>query len=521
MVLSAFSLLLGLTGLLLLWAWGRPASPGHLPPGPWPLPLLGNILQIHHKGFLQSFQRLREKHGDVFTVYLGSRPVVVLCGYQAVREALVEQAEAFSGRGPIAITDAIFQGTGVVFANGKPWKVLRRFCLATMKDLGMGRRSMEQRIKEEARCLVEELRKSQEAYLDPTSLFNAVTANVICSMVFGERFDYQDPAFLRLLRLLNETFILLSSFYSQVFELLSGILKHLPGPHARVDRIIQELKDFITKNIEKHRETLDPSCPQDFIDSFLLRMDKERFLPQSEFHHKNLVHTVLSLFFAGTESSSTTLRYGLLLFLKHPDVTEKVQAEIDRVIGPKRLPALEDRAKMPYTDAVIHEIQRYSDLTPIGVPHSVIKDTHFRGYHLVKGTAVYPIMSSVLHDPHHFEKPDVFYPGHFLDAEGNFRKREAFVPFSMGKRICLGESLARSELFLFFTSMLQNFSLGCPKAPEDIDLTPQVNGIGKLPPVFQLRFLPRQREDEGTQSPSPLQASELPLPTGSCEKSCL
>lgn len=248
---------------------------------------------------------------------------------------------------------------------------------------------------------------------------------------------------------------------------------------------------------------------------------QEHFLPQSEFHHKNLVHTVLSLFFAGTESSSTTLRYGLLLFLKHPEVTEKVQAEIDRVIGPQRLPALEDRAKMPYTDAVIHEIQRYSDLTPIGVPHSVIKDTHFRGYHLVKGTAVYPIMSSVLHDPHHFEKPDVFYPGHFLDAEGNFRKREAFVPFSMGKRICLGESLARSELFLFFTSMLQNFSLGCPKAPEDIDLTPRVNGLGKLPPVFQLRFLPRQREKEGTQSPPPLQASEPPLSTGSCGKSRL
>uniref|UniRef100_A0A5F9CU18 unspecific monooxygenase n=1 Tax=Oryctolagus cuniculus TaxID=9986 RepID=A0A5F9CU18_RABIT len=387
MEFSLLLLLAFLAGLLLLLFRGHPKAHGRLPPGPSPLPVLGNLLQMDRKGLLRSFLRLREKYGDVFTVYLGSRPVVVLCGTDAIREALVDQAEAFSGRGKIAVVDPIFQGYGVIFANGERWRALRRFSLATMRDFGMGKRSVEERIQEEARCLVEELRKSKGALLDNTLLFHSITSNIICSIVFGKRFDYKDPVFLRLLDLFFQSFSLISSFSSQVFELLSGILKHLPGPHARVDRIIQELKDFITKNIEKHRETLDPSCPQDFIDSFLLRMDKERFLPQSEFHHKNLVHTVLSLFFAGTESSSTTLRYGLLLFLKHPDVTEKVQAEIDRVIGPKRLPALEDRAKMPYTDAVIHEIQRYSDLTPIGVPHSVIKDTHFRGYHLVKENA--------------------------------------------------------------------------------------------------------------------------------------
>ncbi|XP_047384158.1 cytochrome P450 2B4-like [Sciurus carolinensis] len=499
MVLSSFPLFIVLISLFLLWIWGRPNSKGRLPPGPWPLPFLGNILQIDSKGFLKTFKELREKYGDVFTVHLGPRPVIILCGYEAIREALVHQAETFSGRGLIAITDSIFQGTGVSFANGKSWKVLQRFCLTTMKDFGMGKRSIEERIKEEAQNLVEELWKSQGTYLDPTLLFHSVTANIICSIIFDERFNYQDPKFLRLLSLLNQAFTILSSFYSQVFELLSGILKHFPGPHTHLCRIIQELKDFITENIERHQETLDPSAPRDFIDSFLLRMDKERFVPESEFHYKNLVHTVLSLFFAGTETSSTTLRYALLLLLKHPDVLEEVQAEIDRVVGSKRLPALEDRAKMPYTDAVIHEIQRYSDLVPIGIPHSVIQDTNFRGYHLPKNTTVYPVMNSVLHDPRHFEKPDTFYPGHFLDAKGNFRKREAFIPFSMGKRICLGESLARSELFLFLTSMLQSFSLGCPKAPEDIDLTPQVNGLGKSPPVFQLCFLPRHREKEEMQ----------------------
>uniref|UniRef100_A0A8D2DM92 Unspecific monooxygenase n=1 Tax=Sciurus vulgaris TaxID=55149 RepID=A0A8D2DM92_SCIVU len=478
MVLSSFPLFIVLISLFLLWIWGRPNSKGRLPPGPWPLPFLGNILQIDPKGFLNEIwtlcPQLREKYGDIFTVHLGPRPVIILLPN---------------------ITFVPHQ-PGVSFASGKSWKVLQRFCLTTMKDFGMGKRSIEERIKEEAQNLVEELRKSQGTYLDPTLLFHSVTANIICSIIFGERFNYQDPKFLRLLSLLNQTFTILSSFYSQVFELLSGILKHFPGPHTHLCRIIQELKDFITENIERHQETLDPSAPRDFIDSFLLRMDKAR---PSEFHHKNLVHTVLSLFFAGTETSSTTLRYALLLLLKHPEVLEEVQAEIDRVIGSKRLPALEDRAKMPYTDAVIHEIQRYSDLTPIGIPHSVIQDTNFRGYHLPQSHLTNGHMDLLNLIPSQNTTPDTFYPGHFLDAKGNFRKREAFIPFSMGKRICLGESLARSELFLFLTSMLQSFSLGCPKAPEDIDLTPLVNGLGKLPPVFQLCFLPRHREKEEMQ----------------------
>uniref|UniRef100_A0A2K5W4H1 Cytochrome P450 family 2 subfamily B member 6 n=1 Tax=Macaca fascicularis TaxID=9541 RepID=A0A2K5W4H1_MACFA len=446
---------------------------------------------MDRRGLLRSFLRFREKYGDVFTVYLGPRPVVMLCGVEAIREALVDNAEAFSGRGKIAITDPVFQGYGVVFANGNRWKVLRRFSLTTMRDFGMGKRSVEERIQEEAQCLIEELRKSKGALVDPTFLFHSITANIICSIVFGKRFHYQDQEFLKILNLFYHTFSLASSMFGQLFELLSGFLKYFPGAHRQVYKNLQEINAYIGHS-RAARETgvftarlqPPPLCPS-------LLWTQEKSNPHSEFSHRNLIINTLSLFFAGTETTSTTLRYGFLLMLKYPHVAERIYKEIEQVIGPHRPPALDDRAKMPYTEAVIHEIQRFADLLPMGVPHIVTQQTSFRGYIIPKDTEVFPLLSTALHDPHYFEKPDTFNPDHFLDANGALKKNEAFIPFSLGRRMCLGEGIARNELFLFFTTILQNFSVASPVAPEDIDLTPQESGVGKIPPTYQIRFLPR------------------------------
>ncbi|XP_032747894.1 cytochrome P450 2B15 [Rattus rattus] len=492
MELSVFLLLTFTVGfLLLLVSQNQPKTHGHLPPGPPPLPFLGNLLQMNRRGLLRSFMQLQEKYGDVFTVHLGTRPVVMLCGTDTIREALVDQAEAFSGRGTVAVLHPVVQGYGLIFANGERWKILRRFSLVTMRHFGMGKRSVEERIKEEAQCLVEELKKYKGALLNPTSFFQSIAANIICSIVFGERFDYKDHQFLRLLDLIYQTFALMCSLSSQVFELFSGFLKYFPGVHKQISKNLQEILNYIDHSVEKHRATLDPNAPRDFIDTYLLRMEKEKSNHHTEFHHQNLVISVLSLFFAGTETTSTTLRYSFLIMLKYPRVAEKVQKEIDQVIGSHRLPTLDDRTKMPYTDAVIHEIQRFADLAPIGLPHRVTKDTMFRGYLLPKNTEVYPILSSALHDPQYFDHPDTFNPEHFLDANGTLKKSEAFLPFSTGKRICLGEGIARNELFIFFTAILQNFSLASAVAPEDIDLTPINSGISKIPSPYQIHFLSR------------------------------
>ncbi|XP_065276794.1 cytochrome P450 2G1-like isoform X3 [Emys orbicularis] len=431
---GAITIFLGIyvSCLFVISAWRKQSRYRNLPPGPTPLPLIGNFLQMKVGETLKSLEKLSEKYGPVFTVYFGSKPIVVLCGHEAVKEALVDQAEEFSGRAHIPTVEKNFHGFGVVFANGERWRQLRRFSLTVLRNFGMGKKSIEERIQEEAQFLLESFRNTKAEPFDPTFFLSRAVSNVICSIVFGDRFDYEDKEFLSLLQMMNESFREISTSWSQ-----------------------------------------------------------EKQNPSSEFNTKNLELTTLNLFFAGTETVSSTLRYGFLLLMKHPEVLGKMHEEIDRVIGQSRVPAIEDRSQMPYTDAVIHEIQRVSDLIPMDLPHIVTRDTQFRGYTIPQGTEIYPMLSTVLRDPSKFKTPESFNPGNFLEETGRFRRNDAFVPFSSGKRICLGEALARMELFLFFTTILQRFTLKPLMAPEDIDTKPLESGFAKIPPFYQLCVVPR------------------------------
>ncbi|XP_078517155.1 cytochrome P450 2G1-like isoform X2 [Lissotriton helveticus] len=476
---------------IFLLSWRRKNTCNNLPPGPYPFPFIGNALQLSGGEVVQILQRLSKTYGPVFTVYMGSRRVVVLWGYEAVKEALVDQAEEFSGRGKLPSNDGVFQGCGIIFSNGEHWKQLRRFSLMTLRNFGMGKRSIEKRIKEEVQCLLEVLRNSKEMPFDPTSILSQAVSNVICSITFGKRFDYEDEKFHKLLHMMNETFIHMSSFWGQLQDVLPNVMRYIPGPHHNVQKLLENLLQFISERVKISQESLDASFPGDFIECFLIKMDQEKGNPESYFNTKNLLTTVLNLFFAGTETVSTTLRFAFLLLLKHPEITEKLHKEIDCTIGRDRFPNAEDRSKMPFTEAVIHEIQRIANVIPMNVPHSVTKDTQFRGHLIPKGTDVFPVLWSVLQDPSQFSDPAEFNPQHFLDEKGWFKKRDAFMPFSAGKRICLGDGLARMELFLFLTSILQNFRLNSPVAPKEIDVSPKATGFANVPRSYQLSFIAR------------------------------
>ncbi|XP_067319269.1 cytochrome P450 2C19-like [Anolis sagrei] len=489
---STVLLVICLSCLLLSAIWKSQANKrGKMPPGPTPLPLIGNALQLKTNHLDLTLCKLRKSYGPIFTLYFGVKPVVVLHGYEAVKEALIDRADEFAARGRIPPMDKYFQGKGIIFNNGEGWKQLRRFALTTLRNFGMGKKSIEERIQEEAQYLLEQFRGTKEQPFDPTFLLNCATSNIICSVVFGKHYDYDDKQFLSIMALMHENFEILNSPWGQLAVLFPSFMDLIPGPHQRVWKNFGKGRAFVMEEVEAHRETLDPASPRDFIDCFYIKMDQEKDNEASEFTIENLLMSAINLFGAGTETTSTTLRYGLLILQKYPEIEEKVQEEIDRVVSRSRAPCMADRGQMPYTDAVIHEIQRFISLIPLSLPHSVNKDTLFRGYTIPKGTTVFPLLTSVLHDDKEFPNPTKFDPHHFLNKDGTFRKSAYFMPFSAGKRICAGEGLARMELFLFLTSILQSFKLKPLIDPQDIDLKPHLSSIGNVPQHYRLCVVPR------------------------------
>ncbi|XP_069918297.1 cytochrome P450 2F5 isoform X6 [Oryctolagus cuniculus] len=391
---------------------------------------------------------------------------------------------------------------GILFSNGQRWRTLRNFTLGALKEFGVGTRTIEERVLEEAVCLLDEFQATAGAPLNPRQLLDNAVANVICSVVFGHRYGYTDPEFRRLLDLFHDNFrimssrwgeVILGSASAQIYNIFPSLLDWIPGPHHRIFGNFTELRVFISEQIQRHRQTRQPEVARDFIDCFLAQMDKvqEQQDPESHFQRETLVMTTHNLFFGGTETTSTTLRYGLLILVKYPEVAAKVQAELDAVVGRAHAPRLEDRARLPYTNAVLHEIQRFISVLPLGLPRALTRDAHLHGHFLPKGTFVIPLLASSHRDPTQFKDPDCFNPTNFLDDKGEFQSNDAFMPFALGKRMCLGAGLARSEIFLFLTAILQRFHLLPVGSPANIDLTPQCTGLGNVPPVFQLRLVAR------------------------------
>ncbi|KAI4879224.1 hypothetical protein NFI96_005822 [Prochilodus magdalenae] len=478
------ALLGALLTLLLLEIFRLNSSRSRYPPGPTPLPFVGNVhllmknpmALVRSGGIYQTpdsetptllypkaagpVNLLRplqmETYGEMSSIYVGREPMVVLNNLQIVKEAFVQNGAVFSGRPYVPLIHWITNGYGIVMAPyGHSWRQQRRFALHTLRDFGLGKKSVEERVAEEAHYLVKKMLKQEgKAFYPIHPIMNAVS-NIICSIIFGDRFEYDNKRFAKLLEIINENIRLAGSPVGQIFNLVPFI-KHFPGPQQKVWHNANCLFGFIREVMEEHKETLDPENLRDFIDAYLLEMTKQESKEDSTFHEDNMIMSTADIFIAGTDTTATTLRWSLIFMMDHPDVQERCHEEIVRGLGFDCSPCMDDRARLPYTFATIHEIQRCANIVPLGVVHSTTQPATLHGYHLPTGTQILSNLTAIMTDKDHWKHPDTFNPENFLDEKGQFcKKNDVFLPFSLGPRVCLGESLAKTELFIFFTSLLQ------------------------------------------------------------------
>ncbi|XP_060539019.1 cytochrome P450 2J2-like [Pantherophis guttatus] len=459
------------------------------PPGPLPLPLIGISWRTGFRLTPDLLIQLAKRYGNIYTLLAWNLPVIVLSGYKVVKLGLINHSDDFSERVETPFLRALSKGKGIILSNGHTWKQQRRFGLLTMRKLGVGKTGIENQIQDEASQLVEIFADANGQPLDPLLSVTNAFFNVIAVLVFGYRFSLEEENFQKLTKGLIFGTRFVGSFFHVLYEVFPWLMRHIPGPHQKTLSHIKFIYDLAKEEIEKHKENQSLHEPRDFIDYYLLQLKRSKDDPSNTYDEDNLAECIVDFFIAGTETSATSLQWALLFITNHPDVQDEVYKEIQNICS-SGLICYQDRKKLPYTNAVIHEIQRIYYVLSFGIARRCRKDMNMLGFYIPKGSIIVPDLRSVLLDPMQWETPDKFNPNHFLDKDGNFVAREEFLPFGAGARTCLGEQISRMEIFLVFTNLLMNFRFQLPRGVKQFREEP-LSGLTVHPHSYKVCAIPR------------------------------
>lgn len=445
----------------------------NLPPGPCPLPVFGNLLHINSPppGY-EAFERWTKQYGPVYTFWIGNNPHIMISTYEKIKETFIRDADTYTNKVRLPALD-LFRGGefGVIDSNGERWRDHRRFALSTLRDFGFGKNLMQEKILLEVQDVFSKFDETEGMEADIPVVFDNAIANVINQLLFGYRFDEtKQDEFQQLKEIIDDPpklFGKLHMFLAMNIPIIAKIL-----PEALYEAPFKNFRDtafgFFKRQIEKHRkeidfDDLDSEC-SDYVETYLKEQKKRKDEGETEtFSDVQLSNMCMDLWFAGLGTTTNTTTWALSYILHYPKVQQKIHEELDRVIGSDRLITTADKNDLPYFNAFINETQRCVNLVPLNLQHATTRDTVIDGYFIPKGTGVVAQISTIMMDEKTFPDHNSFIPDRFIDGDGKLKKVEQLVPFSVGKRQCLGEGLARMELFLFISNFLNRYSMSPSK----------------------------------------------------------
>ncbi|XP_078581189.1 cytochrome P450 2U1-like [Branchiostoma floridae x Branchiostoma japonicum] len=488
--------------IYLLWQHFNP--PG-LPPGPAGFPGIGVLPSLGPTPY-KTLMELSKTYGDVMSLRLGPSLVVVLTGRRAMTEALVKKADVFSDRPPMGLLNLVHKGRGLMVAKYGP-KVhgFRTLLLGTFRRLGVSTPRVDGLLRPELAALVAAMDQQAGQPTDPKALLSVSASNMICTLAFGKRFDYDDVNFQKFLGKLHNIFEISSSP-------LGFLILHIPAivnlPISAIKDTISDcnfMLDFLRAIVDERwlaleaRRRNDPNIaeweePSDLLDGYLRKIGSEDAVGMSV-SKEDIAHHFLDLFTAGTESVSHFLQWELLYLTTHPEVQAKAREELDRVVGRDRLPSVSDRANLPYMRALIDEVHRMSSFSPLGIPRMTADIVDIDGYIIPKETMVLTSVWDLHKDPDKWQNPDSFDPSRFLLSNGqvNESKLRQLQAFGLGYRSCVGRQFAESSVFLYTAFLLQRFFFKSPEGVPPPSLA-EDPGVFLTPKPFKVCAVRRNSE---------------------------
>ncbi|XP_031627920.1 probable cytochrome P450 304a1 [Contarinia nasturtii] len=489
------------------------SKPVNFPPGPPNVPFFGGyifMLLLNYNHLHRAVNRICKFYKTtVIGFYLGEWPCIVLNDSENVKKALFHRD--FDGRPDILmgrLRHPNLDLRGIFFTEGDIWHEQRRYTLRYLRDFGFGRRYdlLEKEIEIQIAQYLDII-KNGPKYPHENKYFK--DGKVLLPMAFGPTFGNcfitcllnepiarEDMA--DLYTAVDNAFIFQrkTDNYGRLYSLIEEVAKYFPvmSDYTVARDASVELYTYFTNLINEQVKTFDETHERHFIDMYInkIRQAELNGDKESHFSYDQLTLACIDFSFPALSALSTTITFLFQQICHESEVQQKIQAEIDHVVGQGRFPTLDDRINMPYTEACLREIMRYETLVPSGLPHKALVDTEFLGYSIPKGTIILPALDAAFHDTSVWERPNDFWPERFLDASGKLcLSKDISLPFGAGKRLCAGETFARNMLFLFTTAFLQAFSVRMPNGVKAYKFSENLTGTIRTTPDHWLQVTAR------------------------------
>ncbi|KAG5567097.1 hypothetical protein RHGRI_002610 [Rhododendron griersonianum] len=448
-----------------------------LPPGPIPVPVFGNWLQVGDDLNHRNLTDLAKKYGEIFLLRMGQRNLVVVSSPDLSKEVLHTQGVEFGSRTRNVVFD-IFTGKGqdmVFTVYGEHWRKMRRIMTVpffTNKVVQQYRGGWE----DEARRVVEDVRKMPEAATTGIVLrrrLQLMMYNNMYRIMFDRRFESEeDPLFVKLKALNGERSRLAQSFeynYGDFIPILRPFLRgYLKICKEVKERRLQLFKDYFVDERKKLSSTkrMDNNSLKCAMDHILDAQQK------GEINEDNVLYIVENINVAAIETTLWSIEWGIAELVNHPVIQKKLRHELDTVLGPGAQITEPDIPRLPYLQAVVKETLRLRMAIPLLVPHMNLQDAKLGSYDIPAESKILVNAWWLANNPDSWKKPEEFRPERFLEEEAKVEANGndfRYLPFGVGRRSCPGIILALPLLSITIGRLVQNFELLPPPGQSKLD----------------------------------------------------
>ena len=468
------------------------AAPRKLPPGPRGLPIFGSLLSLRRDTHL-TIDRLARRYGDVCHLRLGSVPTVIISHPELVKDAFDRPEMADRWTSTIMELHGGHEGWGLAMAPyGEHWRELQRFAnreLLSLRNLETVRKRYVESVIGNLASYLEKKADNGEL-ISPGEVLSRTNSVLMFRCLFGREeddtaeFDRTREDILRYV-----TWIFTRGSAANLGDYLPW-LRFLPNKAIRdAAAQVQKGKGMMDGLMEfaESRPGIDLSNPSCLIEVMLAREaagDSTRITTRK---------LCFDLLIAGTDTTAQTVNWFLLTLANRPEIQDRVQEELDRVIAPDALPTVEDRTRLPYTFACLAESMRHRTIAPLALPHKASQDTEIGGYRIPAGTQALGNIYSIHHDPRFWDAPHEYRPERFMPRPDGSPSAAltspAFIPFSTGHRRCPARGFAESTIWLQATRLLRRLRFEPPDGnplPEN-----EVFGLSVTPAPYSMRVTRR------------------------------